>query len=101
MKFRSRRRPTDFDAVLIAESGEHSVSLRNISPDGVKVTGLGGYLYPEAEVKLVVHGRPLPGRVCWVDQDTAGVKLKSPMPKDLLTRVARATGGGQAYRFSP
>lgn len=94
MKYRPMRRPTDCNAVLIAESGDYSVKLRNIAPQGVKVTGLGGFVFPESDVTVVVQGRRLPGTVCWVDQETAGVKLNMPMPKSLVALIAR-TGGAR------
>ena len=93
MKYRPRRRPTEFDAVLIAESGDYDVKLRNVASNGVKVTGLKGYVCPEAEVKLIVRGRRLSGLVSWVDQDTAGVRLKMPLPKELVNLIARVGGG--------
>ena len=102
MKYRPRRRPTEFDAVLFAESGRFPVKLRNVGSDGVRVTGLEGLVFPDSNVTLEVHGKRLPGRICWVDQHTAGVKFNAPMPKDIATLIARSTGGGGwNHRFNP
>lgn len=102
MRYRPRRRPTEFDAVLLAESGRYPVKLRNVGPDGVRVTEIDGLVFPDSDVTLEVHGKRLSGRVCWVDQHTAGVKLTTPLPKDLATLIARGTGGrGWDHRFTP
>ena len=94
MKYRQRRRLTEFDAVLSAESGDYPVQLRDLTPEGVKITGLGGYVCPEAEVDLVVRNRRLPGWISWVDHDVAGVRLKARLPKDIETLIARGTSTG-------
>ncbi|MCV6595236.1 MAG: hypothetical protein OIF48_19990 [Silicimonas sp.] len=93
MFYRSRRRPTEYDALLVAESGEYPVKVRNVAEEGVFLTGVGGYVYPEAEVDLVVHDHRLPGFVSWVNEDKVGVKMKTPLSKSMVSRIARSTGG--------
>ncbi|NNE81861.1 MAG: hypothetical protein HKN18_16455 [Silicimonas sp.] len=55
MKYRQRRKPTDFKAVLIADDRRMPVTISDASPLGVKVSGLNGVLFPEAEVSLLVR----------------------------------------------
>ncbi len=92
MKFRTRRRPTDFAIVLIAESGEYDVFLRDVSETGIKVSGIGRYVYPDAEIQLVIRKQRLPGRIKWVDQDVAGIELTSPFPSEIADLVLRING---------
>ena len=92
MEHRKFRRPSLFDAVLRAESGDHSVTIRNVTPDGVNVAGLGGIVFPEAEVSLILRNQKLPGHVSWVYEDVAGVKLNAPMPKKLELLITRGCG---------
>lgn len=98
MKYRQRRRPTDFDAVLSAESGEYAVKLRDLTPDGVKVAGLKGYVYPEAEISLIVRNQRLPGWISWVNEDVAGVRLKDPLPSNLETLITKGTSFARGPR---
>ena len=98
MKYRPRRRPADFDAVLSAESGEYPVKLRDVTAEGVKAAGVTGYVYPEGEIHLVVRNQRLPGWISWVDEDTVGVRLKTPLPKDLEVLIARGTGQSRRVR---
>ena len=95
MQYRPQRRPTDLRAVLIAESGEYAVTLRNVAPEGIKLSGVGGYVHPDAEVTLELMDRSLPGHVSWVDGDVIGVRLTAPLSKDLAASIARtvSTGG--------
>ena len=76
----------------MAESGDYAVKLRNVTRDGLKVTGLGGLVFPDSDVKLVVHGRRFAASVSWVDQDTAGIKMKQPLSKEFIARIARTSG---------
>ena len=101
MKYRSRRKPADFDAILSAESGDHPVKLRNVAMDGVQVTGLAGGVFADTDVKLVVRNRRMSARVCWVDEDRAGVRLKVPMSRDMLALISHGTRGAKKHRFQP
>ncbi len=94
MKYRPQRRPTDARAVLIAESGEYFVTLRNVAPEGINLSGVGGYVHPEAEVTLEIQNRRLQGQVSWVDGDVIGLRLASPMSKDLTASIARGVSHG-------
>lgn len=98
MKYRQRRKPTDYDAVLSAESGDYPVTLRDVTAEGVKVAGVGGYIYPEGEIHLVVRNQRLPGWISWVDNGVAGVRLKNPLPRDIETLIVRGTGAGRGMR---
>ena len=93
MKYRPRRRPAEFDAVLSAESGEYPVKLRDVTSLGVKAAGVTGYVYPEGEIHLVVRNQRLPGSIAWVNEDTVGVRFNRPLPKDLEVLMVRGTGG--------
>ena len=89
MRYRKFRRPSQFLAVLRAESGEFPVTIRNVTPDGLKVEGLGGIVFPEADVDLLVRNRRLSGKVAWVKEDTAGVRLIDPLPRDIQNMFVR------------
>ena len=95
MKYRPRRKPTDFDATLVTEGGQFPVTLRDATPEGVRASGMEGYVWPEAEVQLVVRNRNLPGQISWKDGHTVGIKLDRPLPKDLLTLITRSTGNSR------
>ena len=63
MKYRPRRKPTDSSAVLVTEGGEYRVTLRDASPEGVRASGVDGYVCTDAEVKLMVRNQGLAGQV--------------------------------------
>ena len=90
MKFRTRRRPTDFEIKLIAESGEYYVLLRDVSDTGIKVSGIGGYVYPDADIEIVIRRQRVPGRIKWVDRDVAGIELTSPLASEIAELVLRS-----------
>ena len=99
MKYRPRRKPTDSSAVLVTEGGEYRVTLRDASPEGVRASGVDGYVCPEAEVKLVVRNQGLPGQVAWVDGHTVGIKFDRVLPKDLVAWITRGTGHAAPSRW--
>ena len=92
MKYRSRRKPTDYEALLCAESGDFPVTVQNVSAQGVNVIGLGGIVFPDSDVLLIVQHQRFPGRISWVHEDVAGVKLKAPLPPKIATLLSRGTG---------
>ena len=93
MKYRSRRKPTDYNAVLVWNSSEYPVVISDASPTGVKVSGLGGYVAPEAEVCLVVSNQRLASAVQWVDRDVLGLRFLRPLDKKTLSVITRSLGG--------
>ena len=74
---------------MIAESGEYFVTLRDVGPEGVKLTGVNGFVFPEADVTLKILNQNLPGQVSWVDGDVIGVRLAAPMSKKMTANIAR------------
>ena len=92
MKYRARRKPTDFQAVLVTEGGDYTVTLRDATPEGVRIDGVAGYVSTEAKVSLVIRNKRLPGMISWANGDTVGVKLDHPLTKDMLTLITRGTG---------
>lgn len=95
MKYRPQRRPADCRAVLIAESGEYFVTLRNVAPEGINLTGVDGYVHPEAEVTVKILNRNLRGQVSWVDGDVIGVRFATPLSKDMAASIARGISPGR------
>ena len=99
MQYRAQRRPTDNKARLVAESGEYPVTVRNVSREGVRVGGVAGYVYPDAEVRLDVLGQRLAARVSWVDEDIVGLRFETPLSKDMEATIARGQVTSRHVRF--
>ena len=93
MKYRPRRKPTEFTAQLVIESGTFPVTITDATETGVKVRGLGGYVFPDADAELVVQDQRYPGSIKWVDGDVVGLGIKRPLPVRVLELVTRSTRG--------
>jgi hypothetical protein len=89
MKFRMRRRRTDFPAILLTENGEERVVLRDVSPLGLCAAGLTRFVAIEAEVTLIIRLQRFAGKVAWSKDREIGLTLTTPLPGDVLRLVTR------------
>ena len=91
MKFRIRRRRTDFPAVLLTENGEERVVLKDVSVNGLSATGLTHFVAAEAEVTLVIRQQRYPGKVAWSKDRDIGLALAKPLSPEVMRLVTRGT----------
>lgn len=93
MRYRPRRKHTDFSAVLLSDAGPQQVVLRDVSATGMRATGLTGYVAPQAEVQLKIRDRSYDAVVIWARDRSVGLKFNRPLPADLNALVTRSLRG--------
>ena len=90
MQYRPRRKPTDYSVTLLSDAGETTVLVVNITSDGARVrTDCAQQFMPETPVDVVLRGKRYAANVIWADQGEAGLDFVAPLPKDVLTLIAR------------
>ena len=87
MKFRMRRRRTDFPAVLRTESGVERVVVKDVAAKGLSATGLTHFVAAEAEVTLVIRQQRYPGKVAWSRDRDIGFALAKPLSAEVMRLV--------------
>ena len=99
MKFRDRRRPTDFEVVLLTEAGQRSVPVLDVSRQGLRIRQDDELvLEPEDDVTIQIRERDYPSRVTWTKSGEAGIEFDLPIPQDVHDLIARASQKSQKKR---
>lgn len=90
MQFRSRRKPTDYPAVLLTDDGELPVEVADANSDGIRARLPENVDLPvDAIVSLVLRGGRYPAVVVWSRDGSAGLAFQRPLPADALAIVTR------------
>lgn len=99
MRFREHRFPCEMPARLDHAGWNLQVSIVNISPHGMRISGADG-LRAGARVRVKVLTHTLEGDVRWARAQLAGVRLEHPLSPVVLAtiRQARAAPGHSQAR---
>ena len=89
MKYRPRRKTTDFPILLLTETGEQRAEVHDISELGVSVRLQGTAMEIGEVVSIELRDRQYGARVVWARKDEAGLTFNRPLPKDIYALVAR------------
>lgn len=92
MKYRPRRKLTEFDVVLAWETGESTVTVLDVNSAGARVRLMNGTeLAEDLAVKMLLRGRGYRATVKWSRSGEAGLVFALPLPPDVLALLARDT----------
>lgn len=101
MRYRPRRKPTDFEITLLVGQDRVALDVLNVSDAGMRVRQNGLLLIPEDRVQVEIHKHRYPTRVTWSEEREAGLEFDRPLPPDVLAMVARLKTSAKAGRFVP
>ncbi len=99
MKYRERRKPTDFEVVLLTQASRKAVVVKDVSAKGIRIDPGNVHLEIEDDVEVEVRDRRYPSRVSWVKRGEAGLEFDRPLPADVIELVARARKNVKGGRF--
>lgn len=89
MQFRTRRKPTDFDVVLLNDDIEQSGRVVDVNDQGVRVRADTSPYQVEDEVYLQLRGKNYATRVVWAQGNEIGLHFDQALPEDIQTLMAR------------
>ena len=89
MKYRPRRKATDFPILLLTETGEQRGEVLDINEHGASVRYANTAIEIGELVTVELRGRKYGARVVWAREDEVGLTFTRPLPKDVHALVAR------------
>ena len=89
MQFRSRRRATNFDVILVTEEGKCAVEIADITERGARLRLEGAVLDPERPVTLAIRGKDYTARVVWQRSGEAGIEFGTLLSLEALGAISR------------
>lgn len=101
MKYRARRKPTDFEVVLLAGQDRATLDVLNVSDRGMRVSQNGLLLIPDDRVQVEIRNARYSTRVTWSEEREAGLEFEQPLPPDVVALVARSKTSAKKGRFLP
>ena len=91
MKYRARRKPTDFPVLLLTETGSQQVALLNVTLDGGRVRLNDMAVERDEIVTLKLRDRHFGASVIWTKGNEAGLTFSRKLPPDVFAIVSRST----------
>ncbi|MEM8801874.1 MAG: PilZ domain-containing protein [Pseudomonadota bacterium] len=101
MKYRPRRKPTDFSVFLLVGEDRVSLDVLNVSEKGMRVRQNGVLLIPDDEVFVEIRSRRYPSRVTWSREREAGLEFDQHLPPDFMAMVAPMKASAKKRRYLP
>lgn len=89
MQFRSRRRATNFDVILITDEGKCAVEIVDITERGARLRLECGQLDSEQPVTLAIRGKNYSARVVWQKIGEAGIEFDALLSLETLSAINR------------
>ncbi|MDA9865083.1 PilZ domain-containing protein [bacterium] len=89
MKYRQRRKPTDFPVVLLTTTGEQNCEISDVSEHGASLRHEDIEITAGELVSVKLRGREFGARVVWSHADEVGLAFTRPLPKDVYGLLAR------------
>lgn len=89
MQFRTRRKPTDFDVILLNDDSEQNARVVDVNAQGVRVRADASAYQVEDEVYLQLRGKKYATRVAWAEGKEIGLHFDHALPEDIQTLMAR------------
>ncbi len=99
MKYRPRRKPTDFELLLVTEDGSQTVSVSDVSENGVRVKISHGIINADKDIFLELRGTRYPTRIAWAKGFELGLQFDKALPADVHALIARNHSAGKGKRF--
>lgn len=102
MKYRTRRRPTDFETKLETQLGPRRACIVDATDEGIQVQLEMGNLDIGDLVDIVVNDRRYPATTIWAKEGNAGLKFDTILPPSIFALIARqasANRNGKHKRF--
>lgn len=89
MKYRTRRRMTDFEVALHADGFTRAANIVDITERGARIRLEFGNLVPDTLVSMDVRGQTFEAEVVWNKEGEAGLEFKALLPLDVLAAINR------------
>ncbi|MEL7152104.1 MAG: PilZ domain-containing protein [Pseudomonadota bacterium] len=89
MKYRTRRRMTQFEVTLHADGCPHSATILDVTERGARMRLGSGNLAPGTLVSMGIHGQTFEADVVWNKDSDIGVAFEGVLPLDVLAAINR------------
>lgn len=89
MQFRSRRRITSFDVILVTDEGKWAAEIADITERGARLRLECGQLDSEQPVTLAIRGKDYTARVVWQKIGEAGIEFETILSLEALSAISR------------
>jgi len=89
MKYRTRRRMTQFEVTLHADGCTRSATIVDVTERGARMRLGSGNLARGTLVSMGIHGQTFEANVVWNKDRDIGVAFKGLLPLDVLAAINR------------
>lgn len=102
MKYRARRKHSDFGAEIHTEAGVLAARIIDITQEGARLRMPRSVYARDVDVKVMIRSTPHPAELIWQQNGDVGVKFDKPLCGDDVNAVLRRLrnpNAGRKHRF--